>query len=322
MTDTTFRWCFIGTGHLAEKVAKEITASGKHSIVSVYARRQEPRNAFAKEYGAKSYDSAAAAMLDENVDGVYIVTPHTSHFEYAKMAVEFGKPVLCEKPFTVNNKQALELIALAKEKNVYLVEAMWTWFSPIANQIKAWMDSGKFGDITEFKLHYRQDFAPRGGRLVDPNLAGGALLDIGVYAITYLYRLFGMPTAITCTGDVRGGVDYSEDITMTFPNGVTYEASVAFDDPEGEEVLIIKGTKGSVTIPWFHFANEVAFVGADGTEEVFTGDGSMLNEFNLVAEEIRAGLTESKYVPHQATLDVLELMDACREQMELRYPGE
>lgn len=145
--NNTFGWCFIGCGTLAKQVAKQITESGRHKIVSVYSRNIEKSGKFAGQYGASACNSAEDAIAMEGVEGVYVVTPHNSHYMYTKLALKLGKPVLCEKPFTVSAAQTRELITLAREKRLYLAEAMWTWFAPVANQVKIWLDNGEFGQI-------------------------------------------------------------------------------------------------------------------------------------------------------------------------------
>ena len=317
-----FKWCFIGTGRLANQVAAQITASGRHEIVSVYGHSFEKGQAFAAQHGGVAYDDAAAAITADGVQGVYIVTPHNSHGDYVRQAIMLGKSVLCEKPFTTDARQAEELLTLAEEKGVYVAEAMWTWFAPVANQVKRWLDDGAFGEIRELSASYRVNIGERGGRLTDPARAGGALLDIGVYPITYLYRLFGMPVKVDCRGVVEDGVDMEEEIELTFADGRTYGASVSMRDANGEEKLRIVGSKASLEMDGFHYASEAELVKGDGSRELFTGDGSLLNEFDRASEEMRAGLRESAYVPHSSTLDVLRIMDECRRQMKLVYPFE
>ncbi len=176
----SFGWAFIGAGTLGAKVAKEITKSGRHKIVSVYVRNPQKRMAFAEQYGALAAETPEQAITAPGVDGVYIVTPHTSHFEYAKQALKLGKPVLCEKPVTTDAKQSAELMRLSRENDVYFTEAMWSWFSPVAQQIKKWFDAGEYGEIKEFKINYHLKSINYAPRVSDPNMAGGALLDITI----------------------------------------------------------------------------------------------------------------------------------------------
>lgn len=317
-----FGWCFIGTGRLAYQVAAEILGSGRHRIVSAYSRRVESAWEFTGKFGGGAFETAGEAIGAPGVDGVYVVTPHNAHYEYVKAALELGKSVLCEKPFTTDAGQTRELFELAEEKGVYLAEAMWTWFSPVAQKVKAWLEDGEFGRIESVTANYRLDMRNYATRLTDPARAGGALLDIGVYPITYLYRLFGRPERVVCAGVLEDGIDLEENVDMTFPGGQTYRASVSMREVEGVESFAIDGTKAKIAIPWFHMAGEAKLERKNGPAETFTGDGGYLNEFDVAAKEIRSGARESARVPKRATIDVMEIMDACRRQMGLVYPFE
>ena len=319
---SAFNWAFIGTGTLAQKVAKEITASGRHRIAAVYTRNPEKCAAFAKEYGAFAAKTAEEAIMHPNVDGVYIVTPNTSHAGYALQVLDLGKPVLCEKPVTTDAKQTRKIIERSREKGVYFTEAMWTWFSPIANQVKAWLDAGEYGEIKSLHFTYHMKSINYAARVSDPKLAGGALLDIGVYPLTYVYRLFGKPEKIECQGTLQGGIDTGEEIRLTYPGGKVFTISTSLLDYKGLERMKLVGTKAKTNLRFYHMANSVKLSRFPGKGKKLKAYGGMLNEFDLVAGEIRQGLKESTYVPHQATLDVMEMMDECRKQMHLVYPFE
>ena len=317
-----FRWCFIGTGTLANVVARTILPSGRHEIASVFTRRIEKAREFTEKYGGTPCDDAEAAIRDPRVDAVYVVTPHNSHHEYVKLALELGKPVLCEKPCTVDAAQTRELIELARARKIYLAEAMWTWFSPVARQVKRWVDAGEYGEIRRIVANYHMNSKNYAPRVSDPSKAGGALLDVGIYPITYLYRLFGRPVAVKCAGKLAGGVDLWENVELTFGNGKTFTASASIDDYKGLERFLIAGDKGRTSIWFFHSANKARLVRRHGPGERVKGDGGYLNEFDCVAKEIREGLTESRCVPLDCTLAVMEIMDECRRQMGLVYPFE
>ena len=321
MGNQVFSWCFIGTGTLAKQVAAEITASGRHRIASVYSRRFEAAEQFAKQYGGEAYETPEPAM--EKADAVYVVTPHPSHYPHVRTAIGMGKPVLCEKPFTVKASETKELFRLAKEKNVYIAEGMWTWFAPVALKVKEWVDSGaagRIGQVTTKMLVNVIHYAPR---LTDPDLAGGAILDSGVYPITYLYRLFGKPRRIQCTGKISGGVDLSDEIDLTIGNGRTYHISLSICEEAGENYIRIEGDKADILIEHFHYADHADLRGKDGSLiERFEAKTTLLNEFDKAAAEIREGKTESGYIPPQATIDVMEIMDECRKQIGLVYPFE
>lgn len=317
-----FGWCFIGCGSLAGRVAEQITASGRHEIVSVYARGADRREAFGAAYGALAAATAEEAVSAPGVDGVYVVTPHASHCQYARLALERGKSVLCEKPFAVNADQARSVFRLAEERHAYAAEAMWTWFAPVANQVKAWLDQGAFGRIVSAESVYRWYAENCPSRLFDPAQGGGALLDVGVYPVAYLCRLFGRPSAVRCRGTVERGVDWEEEIELTFPGWGTFRASVSIRDRQNQERFSMTGTQARIDIPRFYGADRAELIRADGGRQVTEGDGSYVREFDAAAEEIRAGLTESRFVPHLATLETLEVLDECRRQMGLVYPME
>ena len=301
MNERIFSWCFIGTGTLAMHVAEEITASGRHRVASVYSRRFETASRFAEQFGSRAYDNADQAIM--KADAVYVVTPHPSHYQYVKQAIELGKPVLCEKPFTVNAAETKELFDLARAKKVYIVEGMWTWFAPVALKVKEWLDSGKVGEVERVVTKYLVNVLSYAPRLTDPSLAGGALLDSGVYPITYLYRLFGKPTGIRCTGVIEKGIDLGDEIDLTFANGQTHHISLSIGDDSGGEYIRIIAKDGTVI-------------------QTFEEKTTMLNEFDRTAEEIMSGLTESAWIPPRATMDVMEIMDECRKQIGLVYPFE
>ncbi|MBR3766637.1 MAG: Gfo/Idh/MocA family oxidoreductase [Clostridia bacterium] len=318
-----FKWCFIGTGKLAKQVAAQLNKSGRHEIVSCYTRNYEKGKAFAKKYGGCAYDTAEKAITAEGVDGVYVVTPHNAHYRFVKTALGLKKPVLCEKPFTVTAKETEELIALSKENNVYLCEAMWTWFSPASNQTKKWIEENKIGKMhsADFTYHLRMvDFK---GRITDPKRAGGALLDITIYPITYAYRLWGMPQKIESKGIIKNGIDLCEDIVFTYADGLKVNISASMKDFYSLEKMKICGSDGKITAPFYHAFNFLTYKKGAFKKEFFKGKGPILNsyldEFDTVAEEIRSGAKESKFVPLKSTMDVMYLLDEIRQQIGLHY---
>lgn len=318
-----FRWCFIGTGKLGHQVAGQLLASGRHEIVSCYTRNMDNAKAFAEEFHCKAYGSAEEAILADGVEGVYVVTPHNAHFRYVKEALELGKPVLCEKAFTVTAEETDSLIALAREKKVYLAEAMWTWFSPAANQVKLWLMEDKLGKVTDANFTYHMKSVKYAPRVSDPKRAGGALLDITIYPITYAYRLWGYPVKIESSGTIEDGIDYGEDVMLTFENGLTARISASIVDMKGLEKMTISGEKGKIQASFYHATNQVTYKKNIFHKEVFKGPGprinSYLDEFDAVAEDIRAGRLESKMVPLQATSDVMHILDRIRKQIGLEY---
>ena len=311
-----FGWAFLGCGSIAGQVADELILEEGQKLVSCWNRSKERAEKFAEKYGCRAFSTPEEAIKAEGVDAVYIAVTADKHLDYIRLCLEAGVPVLCEKPFTVNLKEAEEAFALAKEKGVYLCEAMWTWFNSPALTVKSWLE--KIGPVKKVTAKYCVPIS-NNPRLVDPVRLGGALVDIGVYPIRYAYELFGYPKAISCKGRVEGGVDHEEEITLTY-DGFTAELSVNMDEWKGEE-FCVEGEKGSIRVPFFHCAEE-AFL--SGEEEQHFEDKSKKYgvELRRVSEEIAAGMKESALCPPEHTLDVMRIMDECRRQMGLVYPSE
>ena len=317
-----FGWCFIGTGRLANQVAGQLLASGRHRIVSCYTRDFEKAESFAREYSCKAYESVEDAIKGPEVEGIYVVTPHNAHYRYVKKALELGKPVLCEKAFTVNAKEAEELIQIARERKIYLAEAMWTWFSASANTCKKWIDENKIGKIRSASFTYHMNSINYAPRVSDPKRAGGALLDITVYPITYAYRLWGIPKNIVSTGKIENGIDVSEEIEFDYGDfKVGISASII--DTKGFEKMIIKGEEGTIRALLYHMMNGLTLSKGLFNREKYKGPGpkfnTYLDEFDTAANEIREGLTESKMHTLNNTLDVMKIMDLIRGQIGLEY---
>lgn len=257
------------------------------------------------------------------MEGVYVVTPHNAHYRFVKLALELGKPVLCEKAFTVTAQETDALIALAREKGIYLCEAMWTWFSASANQTKKWLEEGKIGPVSHADFTYHMKSINYAKRVADPKRAGGALLDITIYPITYAYRLWGMPEGIESTGHLQNGIDYSEDVVLHYPDGLRVDISASIVDFKGFEKMRIQGAQGRIEASMYHCMNGVTCSKGPFRKETFRGPGPKLNsyldEFDTVAREIRAGQTESTMVPLQATSDVMHILDTVRQEIGLVY---
>ena len=314
-----FRWAYVGSGNIARVTARNIT-KGAHRITALYSRNAEKARAFAADYGAVSYDSFDELLSNGDFDGVYIATPHTSHLDYAVRAMAAGKPVLCEKPVGVSAAEVDVLLTAARDSGVYFCEAMWTWFSDVAYGVKAWVDEKRIGDVKRVRIDYAFPgmLLRKTSRVRDPATAGGALLDIGIYPITYCYRLFGVPRSIACKGTVKDGIDVKETVTLGYDG---FDCTLKLSLTKLKEGCKITGTRGKITVPLFHMAS-AATLTSGGKKERLTGTTDYLTEFTRAAEEIRSGKIQSAYVPHQATMDCMKIMDECRRQMRLVYPFE
>ena len=317
-----FGWCFIGTGRLANQVAGQLLSSGRHKVVSCYTRNYEKVQEFAKKHSCKAYENVEDAINDPEVEGVYVVTTHNAHYRFVKKVLELNKPVLCEKAFTVNAKEAEELINIARERKIYLAEAMWTWFSASANTCKKWIDENRIGKIKSALFTYHMNSISYAPRVSDPKRAGGALLDITVYPITYAYRLWGVPKNIVSTGKIENGIDVSEEIEFEYEDfKVNISASIV--DTKGFEKMIIKGDQGEIKAMLYHMMNGLTLSKGLFHRERYKGPGpkfnTYLDEFDTVAEEIREGLSESRMHSLSNTLDVMRIMDIIRGQIDLEY---
>lgn len=321
-----FRWCFIGTGGIAQRVARAITPTGRHKIISVWNRTSSKALKFAKKYDSTAYPTAEEAMLADGVDGIYIAVTADQHEKYTLMALDLKKPVLCEKPFAPNHKTAIRLFELSQKNNTYLCEAMWTWFNNTSREVKKWVESKLIGEIVSASFWFSVPIArfSKSSRLLDPNRCGGTLLDVGVYPFHYAYELFGKPQSVKTIGNVTKGVDYEETVFFNYADfQVKIETSIM--KYQGE-LLIIQGTKGSIRVPYFHDAKKailktneikIIYLNPDGkSSELF------IPQFDKVAAEIKAGVIASSWVTPKSTIETLILLDESRRQMGLVFPFE
>lgn len=314
-----FRWAYIGSGNIAKSTARSIT-KGNHRITAVYSRNSEKAKAFASKYGAVAFDSFDELIEKGEFDGVYIATPHTSHLEYSLKSMQAGKPVLCEKPVGVSEGEVDLMLKASADNGVYFCEAMWTWFSDVALSVKKWITDNRLGKIKSVHIDYAFPglMMSKDSRVLTPETAGGALLDVGIYPITYCYNLFGYPETIKCNGEIKNGIDVAETVVLGYDG---FECTLEMSLAKLKEGCKIVGEKGEINIPMFHMAR-VATLKSDSGKDRIKGKTDYLTEFTRAAEEIRKGVTQSAYIPHSATKDCMRIMDECRRQMKLVYPFE
>ena len=317
-----FGWAFIGCGGIANITASELIKTPDNEIVAAWNRTSEKAEAFVKKFGGTAYPTIEEAINAPGVEGVYIAVTANLHAEFTKLCIRHQKPVLCEKPFAVNAKQAEEVFAYAAQEGVYVSEAMWTWHNATARKVKDWVRSGAIGSIRQVNCDYSFPMIKlpiQKPRHTSPEMIGGALLDIGVYCVRYCYELFGIPREIICNGRVVNGIDLGEHITLRY-DGFDCNLRVSRDELDGEKLEII-GKNGRIFLPIFH-ASKKAMLKTE-KKELFR-DKSLLfgTQFSAVAAEIRSGAKEGIAIPAQSTVDVLRILDTCRDQMGLVYPCE
>jgi len=325
---TCIGWGIMATGTIARKFCEGLKVLGDAELVAVASRSMEKARAFGAEHGIKrAYGSYEALAQDPDVDIVYIATPHPMHFENAMLCLEAGKAVLCEKPFTMNAREAEALIAFAREKGLFLMEAMWTRYLPAIVKVREWLSKGLIGEVRFLKADfgYRCVWDP-GGRLLNPALGGGALLDVGIYPVSFASMIFGnQPRIIQSLAHIgETGVDEQFAALFEYEGGAIASLSGALRTDFVNDALIL-GTHGRIHVPDFFYAKTATFRSASGAEEVF-GPEFEGNGYQYEAAEamrcLREGKLESSIMPLEETLAIMRTMDAIRSQWGLKYPSE
>jgi predicted dehydrogenase len=329
--DGRVRWGILATGGIAAAFAADLVDLPDAEIVAVASRSEESAKGFAERFGIpRAYGEWSALAEDEDVDVVYVATPHSAHRAAAGLCLEAGRNVLCEKAFTLNVREAQELVALAKERDAFLMEAMWMYCHPLVRRLKALVDDGAIGEVRSIQA----DFGlagpfPPSHRLRDPALGGGALLDLGVYPVSFAHLLLGEPSDIVARAVLSDeGVDLQTGALLSWESGAL--ASVHCSIHGGTPVAAsVTGSQGRIDIPHGFFFPNRFVLHRDGRdpEEVPAdpADGprtSLKHEAAEVMRAMRAGETESPLVPLEGSLAVMRTLDAIRDRIGVRYPGE
>ena len=315
----SFNWCFIGTGKIARKVAKEVVSIKGHKIVSVYNRTKAKAESFAAIYQSKVYESALDAINDPEVDGVYIATTNNTHFSFAKLCLENHKPVLVEKPITGNAKELEELIRLSKENDTFLCEAMWTWFNLVSLMVKGWIEDNRIGKIKSVDCRFTAPmlgYLKKDSRLSNVDMYGGVLLDLGVYPVRYVYELFGIPKSIKSKGKLYHGIDVSNKSIFEY-NGFEAKVISRMNYYQGER-CVIRGEHGKIVVPYFHRAWKAKLSTKGSVEKAQFKAKKYATQFDRVAKDIKEGKKESD-ISLQSSLEVMEIMDEIRKQIGVIY---
>lgn len=322
----SLRWGIIGTGEVAVQMAEALAFIGS-PMTAVASRREEKAERFGRKFGIPAVTTDYEALCArEDVDVVYIDLPHTLHSGAALCALKHGKHVLCEKPIAVNRSQAEKMFACAEEQGLMLMEAMWSRHLPLLNRMVDLAKSGELGAPRLLKADFTIDEGMRvpNHRLVNPALAGGALLDTGIYPLTVASMLFGDEAEILFSqAHLSGGVDLDNCTILGYANG---KRAILYSGISGvlpEEGLIVC-EKGYIRLHDFFYTQrcEVCRDGVVETvEEPFPCNGY---EFQLrhMEECVEQGLTQSPVVSRQCSLNMMELMDRLRRRWGLQYPGE
>lgn len=322
----TFRWGILGPGNIAHQFAKGLKVLPDAKLLAVGSRSKARADEFGDQYAiTRRYGSYEELANDPDVDIIYVASPHPFHREHSLLCLRNGKAVLCEKPMGVNARHVEEVSRYAADHNIFLMEAMWTRFLPAIRKVRRWLEEKRIGEVRMLTADFgfRSGWNPE-GRLLNPDLAGGALLDVGVYTIAFASMVFGKsPCKVTCMSHIgETGVDEQTAIIMGYEQGQLALLSCAIRTNTPQEARII-GTEGSIHIPNFWRATSATLVVSGKEEEKayipFEGTG-----YNYEAEEVmqclRQGMVQSSEMSLAESLSIAETMDKVRSQIELRYP--
>lgn len=321
------KFAILGAGNIAQTMANTISKMNGIESYAVASRDIGKATEFATKNGfEKAYGSYEELVQDDEVELVYIATPHSHHYAHARLCIEHGKPVLCEKAFTANAKQAKEILLLAKEKKVFITEAIWTRYMPSRERIQAVIESGIIGDVTSVTANLGYAIG-QVERLVKPELAGGALLDLGVYPINFACMVLGSNySEVSSTAIITDtGVDSMNTITLSYADGKMASLHSTFM-ARTNRMGIISGTQGYMEIQNINNCEEIRVYNSNDEllkKETFK-DQITGYEYQVEAcvEAMKNGLLECLQMPHAETIKVMELMDSLRKEWGVIYPWD
>ncbi|WP_405017596.1 Gfo/Idh/MocA family oxidoreductase [Kitasatospora sp. NBC_00070] len=328
-SDRPIRWGILATGGIAAAFTEDLLAVPGAEVAAVASRTEPAARAFADRFGIpRAYGSWAELAADPEVDVVYVATPHTAHHDATTLMLEAGKAVLCEKPFTLNTRQAEQLVATARARQRFLMEAMWMYFNPVVRRVVELVRGGAIGEVRAVHADFGFPAPPDPtSRLLDPAAGGGALLDLGVYPVSFAHLLLGEPERIEAVATLTPeGVDEHTAVVLGHAGGALSLLSCSLVAGYGQRASV-HGSTGRIELPtdFFH-ATSFVLHRDGGTAERFTLDRGPGHGLGLEAAEVvrclRAGLTESPLVPLDGSLAVMRTLDTVRARIGVHYPGE
>jgi predicted dehydrogenase len=315
----------IGTGWIAEKAAITLRGLTQCEAYAVGSRLQETADAFAAKWEiAKAYGSYASLIADPDIDLIYVGTPHSHHFDVTREALLAGKPCLVEKAFMANARQTKEILDLAHEQKVFLAEAIWTRYQPVVKMVRDLISSGRIGEprLVTATLGYSMGDKPR---IMRPDLCGGALLDLGVYALNFARMFFDADIVNIESQCVKSktGMDLTNAFSLVLSDGMlcNLQSSAAC---VGDNIGVIAGTEGNLIIDNINNPQTITVNGPDRTyvETIRVPKQITGYEYQFLAcrQALIDGLLEPREMPHAETLYIMELMDGLRRKWDVRYP--
>ena len=320
------RWGLIGTGGIARAFARDLTRTSGHTIAAVGSRSLEKATEFAQQSGGRPYGSYEE-LVAADIDAVYVATPHPMHAPNTILALNHGKPVLCEKPFAVNSRESASMISAARSNQLLLVEAMWSRFLPHYRKLRELVEEGELGEIISISADHGQNLPlPKYYRLHAPELAGGALLDLGIYPISFAYYLLGKPQSVVAKAEFTPtGVDSQTSMIFRYDTGAHANLTTTLLAKTPCTATVV-GTKGTIFIDGdFYTPTSMRLKKVDGSVVEFPKqyEGHGLREQAIeFAALLQAGKNESDLMSLDDTQSIMETMDEIRAQVELYYPFE
>lgn len=320
-----FKVGILGAGWIAEKMAEALAPLTDYCVYAIASRSIEKANDFAQRWNVpKAYGSYEEMVSDNDVDLVYIATPHSHHYPHTMLALEHGKHVLVEKAFTANAAEAEILIETARKKGLFITEAIWTRYMPLSHKVKEIMESGVIGKprLLTATLCYMMEFKER---ILRPDLCGGALLDLGVYALNFARMYFGTDIVKTVSNCQLGetGMDMQECISLCFADGKMANlqaGTLCLNDRQG----IINGTEGYIRVDNINCPHVIEVYRDYELVARYEKPEDMVNGYEYQVYECRrcieAGLAESPMMPHEETLSIMRQMDSLRKEWGVVYP--
>lgn len=317
----------IGAGNIASKMAVTVNGLKDITLYAIASRSEDRAQTFAEKYGAKKYYGSYEDMLkDDNVELVYIATPHSEHYDNAMLCISYKKPVLCEKAFTANAFQAKKVFDYAHKERVFITEAIWTRYMPMVGMIKDVIEKGMIGEPKMLSANLSYPIEDK-RRNIDPALAGGCLLDLGVYPINFAFIFFGDDIK-TVTSDCvisETGVDSQETVTIHYNDG-RMACLNASQQCLGDRKGMIHGTKGYIVIE--NINNYESFKVYDNNYNIIMHEKAPAQitgyEYEVLA--CKRAISEGKYecdeMPHTESIKIMEFMDALRKEWGIKFPFE
>lgn len=331
MKGSKIRWGILGCGRIARKFAADLRLVDDADLTAIASRNKETLELFAKDFPCKHLHNSYETLATNNeVDVIYIATPHSHHYEHTMLCLNHNKAVLCEKAFAINSRQAAKMIKTAKEKKVFLMEALWTKFLPHYKKLQELLQQKTLGDIMSVLVNFgfkTSDKSPQ--RLFDPLLGGGTLLDIGIYNVFMTMSILGKPDSIEATmTPSSNGVDEQIAVLFKYNNGAMAQLFSSFTTnlPIQAE---INGTEGNITLTTRFYEPSATIQlskKAPYEREVITVDKEAgigyHYEIRHVNECLKKGLIESPVMTHADTLLLMEILDLIRKKARIEYPQD